>query len=148
MAYKYPYDDEEKKYKPPRLQTNRSMWKLMLLSLCTFGIYEIMFFIPFSFDIDLIAPKPDRSKTFNFLWAYILAYFTMSIVIIIWHYQMAERIEEALDKYNIDYEFSMSDFWLWYVVGSFFLVGPFVYFHKLCTAMNLLCEAYNKENNL
>ena len=31
--------------------------------------------------------------------------------------------------------------------GSFILVGEFVYFHKLCTAMNLLCEDYNAKAN-
>ena len=49
MAYKYPYgyDDEEKEYTPPKLQTNRKMWKLMLLNILTLGIYGIIFFIPF-----------------------------------------------------------------------------------------------------
>ena len=148
MAYKYPYDEEEKKYKAPKLQTNRSMWKFMLLNICTLGIYSVIFFIPFSFDLDIIAPKPDRSKTFNYLWAFILAYFTMSIVIDIWFYQITQRVEEALDKYKIDYNFSTSDFWLYCILGAFVGVGPFIYMHKLCTAMNLLCEYHNNFNNL
>ena len=111
MAYKYPYDEEEKKYTPPKLKTNRSMWKLALLSLCTLGIYEIIFFIPLSFDLDLVAPKHDHSKTFNFLWAYILSMFTFSIVLVIWLYNITARIEEALERYDIPYDFSTSDFW-------------------------------------
>lgn len=144
MAYKYPYDEEEKVYTPPKLQTNRSMWKLMLFSFCTCGLYSIFFFIPLSFDLDRVAPKPDRSKTMNFLFAYILSLFTFSIVIDVWHALIAARVEEALAKREIDYEFGMRDFWCWFILGSLILVGPFVYFHKLCKAMNLLCEDYNR----
>ena len=144
MAYKYTYDDEEKEYKAPKLQTNRSMWKLEILNILTLGIYSIIFFIPFSFDIDKIAPKRDHSKTFNYLFAYILALITGNIALLIWHYHMASRIEEALSKRGIPYEFSTSDFGGWYFFGSFILVGAFVYFHKLCKAMNLLCEHYNE----
>lgn len=132
---------------PVKLATNRSMWKLMLLNIITLGLYSIFFFIPFSFDLDKVAPKPDRSKTMNFLFAYLLSLITYSIVLIVWHYQIATRVQEALTQREIEYEFSTTDFWLWYFVGSFFLVGPFIYFHKLCTAMNLLCEDYNEKGN-
>ena len=144
MAYKYSYDYEEKEYREPELQTNRSMWKLMLLNFLTLGVYSILFFIPFSFDLDKVAPKSDRSKTMNFLAAYILAFFTFSIVMVVWHYEIAKRVEEALSKRQIDYKFTTGTFWSWFFLGSFILVGPFVYFHKLCRAMNLLCEDYNK----
>lgn len=145
MAYKYPYDYEEKKQETPALPTNRSMWKLMLFNILTLGIYSIFFFIPLSFDLDKVDPKRERGKTMNFLAAYILSLFTFSIVIAIWHYHIASRIEEALLRRKIRYEFSTNDFWGWYFFGSFILIGPFVYFHKLCTAMNLLCQSYNEK---
>ena len=145
MAYKYPYDYEEKEYKPPKLKTDRSMIKLMILNILTLGIYSIIFFIPFSYDLDKVAPKRDHSKTMNYLFAYLFAMCSFSIVLVIWHYQIANRVNEALERRNIDYSFEMSDFWGWYLFGSFILVGPFVYFHKLCKAMNLLCESYNEK---
>ena len=145
MSYKYPYDEEEKKYQPPKLPTNRSMWKLMILSILTLGIYNILFFIPFSFDLDKVDPKRHRGKTMSYLTAYIFSLFTFSIVIDIWHYHIAGRVEEALERRNIYYDFDRSDFWKWFLFGSLILIGPFVYFHKLCTAMNLLCESYNEK---
>ena len=144
MAHKYSYDYEEKKYEPPKLKTNRNMWKLMILSILTFGLYTIMFFIPLSFDLDIVDPKRERGKTMNFLLAYILSIFTFQSVIIVWHYHIAERIEEALSRRNIEYDFGTDDFWKWYFLGSLILVGPFIYFHRLCKAMNLLCENYNQ----
>ena len=145
MAYKYAYDEEEIKVRPIKLKTDRSMPKLMILSVLTLGLYGIIFFLPFSYDLDKVAPKRDRSKTMNFMLAYILAWFTFSIVIDIWHYQIAARVEEALEKRNISYEFGTGDFWRWFILGSFILIGPFVYFYKLCKAMNLLCADYNEK---
>lgn len=144
MAYQYNYDSEERTVASPKLRTDRQMWKLMLFNFLTCGIYSIAFFMPFSYDLDKIAPKPDRTKTINYMVAYIVSLFTFAIVMVFWHHQIAQRVEEALVKRNIDYEFSTSSFWGWYFFGSFILVGPFVYFHKLCVAMNMLCESYNE----
>ncbi len=150
MAYPYDLDYEaaskERAHKEPVLQTNRQMWKLMVFSYLTCGIYTILFFIPFSFDIDKVAPKRDGGKTFNYLFAFLLALVTGNIALWVWFYHITDRVEEALANRGIDYSLSMSDFWGWYVLGSFILVGPFVYFHKLCTAMNLLCEDFNTKN--
>ena len=143
MAYKYPYDDEVKKIEAPKLETNRSIWKFMILDILTLGIYSIIVFIPFSFDLDKVAPKRDHTKTTNFLLAYVLSLFTVSIVLMVWFYHITERVEEALSERNISYDLSTSDFWGWYFFGSFILVGPYIYFHKLFKAMNLLCDDYN-----
>ena len=150
MAYPYDLDYEaaakERAHKEPVLKTNRQMWKLMLFNILTLGIYSILFFIPFSFDIDKAAPKRDGSKTFNYLFAYVLAMITGNIAMFVWFFHITQRIEDALAQRGIEYSLSMGDFWGWYVLGSFILVGPFVYFHKLCTAMNLLCADFNERN--
>ena len=143
-SYKYAYNDEEKEQMPPKLPTNRSMWKLMLLNIVTLGIYSNLFFVPFSFDLDKVDPHPDRPKTTNYIFVYILSLFTFSIVLLLWHHHIAERVDEALVRRHIDYEFDTNTLWGWYFFGSFILIGQFVYFHKLCRAMNLLCEHYNE----
>lgn len=148
MAYKYSYDDEEKQYKPPKLSTDRSMWKLMILNILTLGIYSIIFFMPLSLDLDKVDPPREQGKTMSFLTAYILSLFTFSFVITVWHFLIAGRIEDALSRRDIDYNFGKGEFWKWYIFGSLILVGPFIYFHKLCKAMNLLCENYNERNSL
>lgn len=149
MAYKFPYDYEEQvKYEPPKFKTNRSMWKVMLFSFLTLGIYLIVFFSPLASELDEIYPKRDGTKTMDFMLVYILSIFTCSLVMTAWHYTIAVRIEEALSKRRIDYNFSTTDFWLWYVLGSFIFIGPFVYMHKMCTAMNLLCASYNENPDI
>lgn len=44
---------------------------------------------------------------------------------------------------GIAYDFDASTFWLWGVLGSLIVVGPFIYTHKLLKAMNLLAANYN-----
>ena len=145
MPYPYSYDDEVKNYKVPKLTTNRNMWKFMILNILTLGIYSLFFFIPFSYELDKVSPPREKDKTFSFLAAYILSIFTFSIVMMAWHYHIAQRIEEALSERGVAVDFGTGDFWMWYVFGSFILVGPFIYTHKLCKAMNALCEDYNKK---
>lgn len=149
MPYPYSYDYEaqrkEKEYKRPKLKTNRKMWQFMLFSILTLGIYGVIFFVPFSYDLDKIAPKRDGTRTISYAFVFVLSLFTASIVMLFWHYHIAERVNEALEKRNISYNFGTSTFWGWYFFGSFILVGPFIYFHKLFKAMNLLCADYNEK---
>lgn len=147
MPYPYNYDEEEKQYTAPKLKTNRSVWKFILFNILTLGIYSIVFFIPFSHELDKVAPRRDGTKTMSFILAYILSLFTFSIVMLIWHYQIAARVEEALEQRNIPYEFGTGAFWGWYFFGSLIIVGPLVYLHKLCKAMNLLSADYNEKSN-
>ena len=144
MAYKYPYNDENKKYQHPKLQTNRNMWKLMILSVLTLGIYSIYFFSPFDYELEKIAPTREKNKLMPYGVAYLVAYFTFAIVMVFWQHELAKRIEDALTARGITTDFSTNDFWGWYFFGSLTVVGPYIYFHKLCKAMNLLCEDYNK----
>ena len=144
MAYRYPYDEEQVQYKPEPLRTDRKMWKMMILHVLTFGISSIFFFIPLSYELEKISPARERNKLINYAVAYVVSLFTASIVLTFWFYELTKRVEEALEERGIAHELSTGDFWGWYFFGSFIIVGPFVYFHKLCTAMNLLCEDYNK----
>ena len=138
MAYRYPYDEEKVEYKPQKLRTDRKMWKMMLLHILTFGISSIFFFIPFSYELEKISPARERHKLVNYAVAYIASLLTFSVFLLFWFYEMTKRVEQALDERDIHYDFSTSTFYGWYCLGTFIIVGPFIYFHKLCTAMNLL----------
>lgn len=140
---KYCYDQEAEKQTTVLLKTDRSALKFILLTIVTLGIYGIIFYISLSFDIDKIASRHDSKKTPNYLFAYILAFFTVSIILCIWHCHVAERIGDELNRRDINYDFGTSTFWGWGFFGSFIIVGPFIYAFKLCKAMNLLCENYN-----
>ncbi len=135
---------------PAKLRTNRAAWKVILFNILTLGFYELFFFMPITFELDKIAPKPDRSKTMNILAAFVLSLFTFNIVLTVWTYMFTERVEEALAQRGVEYDFSTNDFWNLYFFGGLFIFGPFLayfYYHKTCKAMNLLCADYNEKGN-
>ena len=48
-----------------------------------------------------------------------------------------------LNRRGIAYSFGAGDFWGWGILGAFIFVGPFVYYHKLFKAANLLAADFN-----
>ncbi len=127
-----------------QLKTNRGLLKFILLSLITFGIYGIVVMSSVSNDINVIASRYDGKKTMHFcLLTFVISWLTCGIGIIVWYHKISNRIGEELKRRNIDFSFNAGSFWLWNVLGSFIIVGPFVYAYKLFKAMNLLSENYN-----
>ena len=136
----------EQVYSAPvmQLKTNRGMIKFILLSLITFGIYALVFYSKVSTDINLIASRYDGKKTMHFcLLAFIVAPITFGIGAIVWCHRISARIGNELARRGIGYSFGAGSFWGWEVLGSLIFVGPFIYLHKLCKAMNLLSADFN-----
>ena len=68
---------------------------------------------------------------------------TAMIAAFVWFHRLSARIGAELARRGIsDCSLSSSDFWLWGVLGSLIVVGPFVYYHKLFKATNALCSHY------
>jgi hypothetical protein len=127
-----------------QLKTNRGLLKFILLSLITFGIYGIVVMSSVSTDINLIAGKYDGKKTMHYCLVYfIFSWLTLGIVPLVWSHKISDRIGHELARRGIAYSFGAGTFWGWNILGSFIIVGPFIYIHKLLTAMNLLSENYN-----
>ena len=59
-------------------------------------------------------------------------------------HRFSKRIGNELTHRDIDYPFGAASFWGWNILGCLILVGPFIYTHKLCKAMNLLATDYNR----
>ncbi len=128
-----------------QLRTNRGLAKFFFLSLITFGIYGIIVQYHIGEEINQIASKHDGKKTMNYLLVcFIFSWLTLGIVPIVWQHRISNRIGDELKRRNLDYSFSAGIFWGWLVLGSFILVGPFIYIYKWMKAMNLLNASYNE----
>ena len=77
------------------------------------------------------------------LLIFIVGPITCGIATLVWHHKLSARIGAELGRRGINYSFGASDYWLWNVVGSLIVVGAFIFFNKLLTAMNMLSENYN-----
>ena len=127
-----------------QLKANYSLVKYIFLGLITFGIYPIVVMSSISERINLIASRYDNRKTMHYcLLCFLVAGITLGIGSLVWYHNLSDRIGNELKRRGISIEFGASTFWLWNVLGSLIVVGPFVYFAKLFGAMNALCEDYN-----
>lgn len=127
-----------------QMKTNRSLLKLILLSIITLGIYSIVFYSGISSDINTICSRYDGKKTMHFcLLLFVIGPITLGVAYFVWLHRISNRIGNELKRRSISYDISASDFWLWGVLGSFIIVGPFIYVHKLAKASNMVAEHYN-----
>ena len=127
-----------------QLKTNKGLLKTILLSLITLGIYPLVVMSAVSNDINIVASRYDGKKTMHFcLLLFIVAPITLGIAGIVWYHRISNRIGNELRRRGIAYSFGAADFWLWNVLGSLIVIGPFVYLHKMFKATNLMNAHYN-----
>ena len=127
-----------------QLKTNRGLLKYILLGIITLGIYPLVFMSSISNDINIICSRYDGKKTMHYcLLFFLIGPLTFGIGFIVWAHKISARIGAELSRRGIAYSFGAADYWLWNVIGSIIVVGPFIYLHKLAKAMNLLSEHYN-----
>lgn len=128
-----------------QLKTNRGLLKFVLLSIVTFGIYLIVYFSSISSDINVIASRYDGKKTMHFcLLFFIVSPITCGIAGFVWYHKLSSRIGSELQRRGIQFHFGAADYWLWNILGTLILVGPFIYIYKLSKAMNLLSNSFNQ----
>ena len=129
------------------LKTNRGLLKFILLGGLTFGIYNLVVMSTLVNDVNTVCTPHDNKKSLNFwLVTLILSWLTCGIVPIVWMYNIYSRVGAELQRRGINYKISGMTFIGWNIFGMFFGFGPLVAVHKLVHAVNLICDAYNKEN--
>ena len=133
---------------PPagQLRTHRGLLRVLLLSIVTLGIYALVFFAGVGNDLNTIASRYDDKKTMNhWLLALVVGPLTLGIGFFVWSHNLAKRIGKELRRRGYVTTFGAKTYWLWSILGLFFVAGPFIYMHKLCTAMNKLAKDYNEK---
>lgn len=130
---------------PPLLQLpdRRGLGKMIFLGLLTLGIYPVVIFSRIVTELNLAASRYDGKRTMPYFAMVMLTPITLGIFPFVWMHKFCRRIGDELDRRNIDYRFGPSTFWLWNILGSLILVGPFVFLHKLMKSMNKINADYN-----
>lgn len=126
-----------------QLPDRRGMWKMLLLGLVTFGIYNMVIMSRIAEEINMVASKHDGQRTQQYFWASMLTGLTLGIYAFVWIHGLCNRMGGELKRRGINYKFSAASFWLWNFLGALIFVGPFIYLHKFCKAMNLINRDYN-----
>lgn len=132
-------------HKSPMIQlpAERSLAKMFFLGILTLGIYPLVIWCRIVTELNIAASRYDGERTMSYLGAFLLAPVTLGVYPFVWMHSFCRRIGTELKRRGVNYEFGAKTFWLWNVLGSFILVGPFIFVHKLMRAMNLLNRDFN-----
>lgn len=125
------------------LPTSRGLLKMIFLGILTLGIYDIVILSRVVTELNITASRYDGRRTMPFFGMTMLAPLTLFIYTLCWYHGLSDRIGNELHRRGINYSFGASTFWLWNVLGTLILVGPFVYTHKLMKSVNLINGDFN-----
>ena len=127
-----------------QLPDRRSLAKMFFLGLLTGGIYNMAVYTRIPEELNMVASRHDGKRTQQFFWMLLLTVMTCGVYGFVWCHNLSDRIGDELRRRGISYRFDATTFWLWDVLGALLVgIGPFVYIHKLCKAMNHLNRDYN-----
>lgn len=127
-----------------QLPTSRGLLKMILFGMLTLGIYPLVVYSKISTEINTVASRYDGKQTMHYCLVYfIFSWLTLGIVPIVWIHRLCARIGNELNRRGLGSSFGASDFWLWGVLGSLIIVGPFIFIHKFMHAMNRINADYN-----
>ena len=127
-----------------QLSTRRGLGKMFFLGILTLGIYPAVIWSRLVQELNMVAGRYDGDRTVSYFGMQMIAPFTLFVYAFVWMHDLCDRVGRELRRRNIDYAFGPRHFWLWNVLGTLILAGPFVFTHKLMKAMNLLNEDYNR----
>ena len=127
-----------------QLPTKRGLGKMFFLGILTLGIYPTVIWSRIVAELNIAASPHDGKRTMSYFGMCMLAPITLGIQPLVWIHKFCNRIGGELKRRGIDYKFGASAFWLWNVLGTLILVGPFIFVHKLMKAMNLINMDFNR----
>jgi heme/copper-type cytochrome/quinol oxidase subunit 2 len=122
----------------------RSLLTLILLSIVTFGIYGLYWIYKLAKDLNAMC-EGDGKKTSGLLFVFFITLITFGIYFFFWVFAVGDRIQDNGPKYNLNFKESGSTVLLWYLLGAFIIVGPFIAYHIIIKNTNALAEEYNKK---
>lgn len=127
-----------------QVNTHRGLLKFILLGIITLGIYDIVVMTESTNTLNKIANRYDGKKTMHYcLMFFLVGWITFGIAWFVWGHKISNRIGDELERRGYARILSASDYWLWSVLGTVIVVGPFIYLYKFFKAMNVLSEDYN-----
>ena len=124
------------------IQEDRRLWKLLLFTIPTLGIYNIYFW--FTLTKDLNEMNPDEKKLKNYFLVIFLSIITLGIYRWVWFFYVADRIQTTGADIGIKIKPGPSITLIWKLFGTFILIGPLVANFLVIHNMNKVAKQYNR----
>lgn len=123
------------------IKDDRRLWKLILFSIATFGIYNIYFWFQFTRDLNEINTEDKRIK--NYFLVLFLTIITFGIYRWVWFFYLEDRLQITGERMNMRISPGPGVTLFIRLFGTFILIGPWVSDFIVIRNMNKLAAAYN-----
>ena len=127
-----------------KLKTNRGLFKTILLTIVTLGIYQLYLRHAWAKETN-IACNGDGKKTTGLLLLCLFGILTLGIYVIVWHWKFANRTEAFLKANGKSARISGLGWFLWSWLGAMIVVGPLIALYRLIHQANDVNEIYNAQ---
>lgn len=124
------------------IRENRKLWKLVLFTIPTFGIYNIVFWFQLTKDLNDISKEEKKIK--NYILVLLLSILTCGIYRWVWFFYLADRIQTTGNDMGMKIKPGPGTTLFWMLFGSFILIGPFIADYYVIRNMNRLAKEYNQ----
>ena len=99
--------------------------------------------VKISEEINIVASRYDGQRTMHYTFVTLLAPLTLGIYPIVWIHKLCNRLGREVNRRGYNMKFGGSTMWLWGVLGSLIIIGPFIYIYKFMKATRLINTSYN-----
>jgi len=124
------------------IKENRRLWKLLLFTIPTFGIYSIVFW--FQFTKDLNEMNREEKKLKNYILVLFLSIITLGIYRWVWFFYLADRVQTTGNDMGMKIQPGPGTILFLHLFGSFILIGPLIANFLVIHNMNKVAREYNQ----
>ena len=122
----------------------RNLALLVVFSIITLGIYGLYWIHKLAKDVNTIC-EGDGKKTGGLLKCLLLGIITLGIYDMVLLYMLGDRLQDNAPRYDLTLKESGNTVLLWYILGAFIIVGPFIAMHIIIKNTNALADEYNRK---
>lgn len=121
----------------------RSLWKYVLFTILTCGIYSWIFLYDLARDVNMIC-QGDGRETAGLGKLLLLSVVTFGIYGFVWYYDLGNRLQANAPRYGLTFQENGTAVLLWQTCGLLlFYIGPFIAWNIIIKNTNALAAQYN-----
>ena len=124
------------------IKENRRLWKLLLFTIPTFGIYNIVFWFQFTKDLNQMNNEEKPLK--NYILVLFLSIITFGIYRWVWFFYLTDRIQTTGQDMGMKINPGAGTTLTIRLFGTFILIGPIISDFMVIRNMNKLAKEYNQ----
>ncbi|MCM1497845.1 MAG: DUF4234 domain-containing protein [Clostridium sp.] len=124
------------------IKENRRFWKLLLFTIPTFGIYNIIFWFQLTRDLNEMNQEDKKIK--NYILVCFLSLITLGIYRWVWFFYLADRIQVTGEYMGLRIKPGPGVTLAIRLFGTFFIIGPFISTFLVIHNMNKIAAEYNR----